>query len=60
MIIADICSSNSTAQKRRQNFYHRKLELLSMYRDSLERRIVAINASISKLEEQINRDQELA
>ena len=30
--------------------------MLKMYKDSLERRIAAINASIQTLEDQINRD----
>ncbi len=59
MFISDFCSSNDTAQKRRANYQRRKLELLKFYRDSLERRIAAIDASIEVLKEQINRDSEI-
>ena len=56
MFIADFCSSNDTAHKRKRNYQNRKLELLKLYRDSLERRIASINASIEVLEKQIDRD----
>ncbi len=55
MFISDFCSSNDTATKRRTNYQQRKLELLKLYRDSLERRIAAISASIETLEVQISR-----
>ena len=56
MFFSDICSSKDTAKKRRHTFHKRKLEVLEFYKDSLERRIAAITASIDKLQEQINRD----
>jgi len=56
MFITDMCTSNSSAQQRRKYFHNRKLEILTMYRDSLERRIAALSASISTLEKQISRD----
>ena len=54
MFIADFCSSNGTANKRKRNYQNKKLELLTLYRESLERRIAAVAASIDVLEEQIN------
>ncbi len=59
MILTDFCVSNEGETKRRQYIHKRKLEMMTFYRDSLERRISAINASIKTLEDQINRDNEL-
>ncbi len=59
MFISEICTSASSAEKRRNYFHKRKLEMLTIYRDSLERRISAISASIKTLEEQIDRDSNL-
>ncbi len=59
MISSNFCIANDTATKRRQYIHKRKLEMMTFYRDSLERRISALNASIKTLEEQINRDNEL-
>ena len=56
MFITDFCLSNDTSIKRKKNYQNKKLELLKLYRDSLERRIAAITASIEVLENQINRD----
>lgn len=56
MFIADLCNPAISPSQRRNSFHKRKLEVLSIYRDSLERRIAAINASIQTLEDQINRD----
>lgn len=56
MFIADFCNPGISPTQRRNSFHKRKLEVLSIYRDSLERRIAAINASIQTLEDQINRD----
>ncbi len=56
MFISDFCSSNDTAEKRKRNYQNKKLEILKLYQDSLERRIAAISASIEVLENQINRD----
>ena len=57
MIITDSCSSSSDPKQRRRRFQIRKLEMLSLYRDALERRLAAANASIAALETQINRDE---
>ena len=56
MIINDLCGINENMSKRRMYFHQRKLEMLKFYKDSLERRIAAINASIDVLETQIERD----
>ena len=55
---SDYCSStNATSRKTR--FQRNKLTLLKLFRDSLERRIAATNAAITKLEEQIERDNKV-
>ncbi len=56
MFIADFCSSVDSAQARKRKYQNKKLEILNLYKDSLERRIAAIKASIDVLESQINRD----
>ncbi|WP_269622932.1 hypothetical protein [Prochlorococcus marinus] len=56
MFISDLCSTSVSAEKRRNNFHKRKLEVLLFYKDSLERRLAALSASIDKLQEQISRD----
>ncbi len=56
-MISEFCRDSLINKKRRQKFHQRKLELLYVFRDSLERRLSGINASINTLEEQINRDQ---
>ena len=60
MHITDICTSASSPEKRRTYFHKKKLEMLTIYRDSLERWISAISASMKTLEEQIDRDSELS
>ncbi len=59
MFISDSCTSANSSRQRRHYFHKRKLEMLSIYRDSLERRIAAISASIETLEAQIKRDDDL-
>ncbi len=56
MLINDFCINQDMMAKRRLNFKQRKLELLKLYKDSLERRIAAMNASIDVLQSQIDRD----
>ena len=56
MLITDFCLSNESSTNRKKNYQTKKLELLKLYRDSLERRTAAISASIEVLETQINRD----
>ena len=57
MLINDFCLNEEMMAKRRLHFKQRKLELLKLYRDSLERRIAAMNASIDVLQGQIDRDK---
>jgi hypothetical protein len=47
------------SSKDKKIFYqHKKLEMLNYIKDSLERKIASITASIEVLESQINRDKE--
>tara|TARA_Y100001968_G_C19200030_1_gene639479 strand:+ start:165 stop:359 length:195 start_codon:yes stop_codon:yes gene_type:complete len=55
--MSDFCFKTSTSEQRRQIFQKRKLEMLSLFRDGLERRLAAVKASISTLEEQISRNK---
>ncbi len=54
--MANFCSPNSTTKDRRLYINKKKHEMLSFYKDSLERRISAVSASINTLEQQIERD----
>ena len=52
------CYSKSSKEKK--SFYqHRKLEMLNYIKDSLERKIASVTASIEVLESQISRDNEV-
>ena len=52
------CNFKSTKDKK--SFYqHKKLEMLNYIKDSLERKIASVNASIEVLENQINRDKKV-
>ena len=47
------------SSKEKKSFYqHKKLEMLNYIKDSLERKIASVTASIEVLENQINRDKE--
>ena len=51
------CYSKSSKEKK--SFYqHKKLEMLNYIKDSLERKIASVTASIEVLETQISRDKE--
>ena len=51
------CSFKSS--KERKSFYQqKKLEMLNYIKDSLERKIASVSASINVLESQINRDKD--
>ena len=51
------CYFKSSNEKK--SFYqHKKLEMLNYIKDSLERKIASVNASIDVLESQISRDKE--
>ena len=48
------------SSKEKKSFYqHKKLEMLNYIKDSLERKIASVTASIEVLENQITRDQEV-
>ena len=52
------CRFNSSKDKK--SFYqHKKLEMLIFFKDSLERKIASVSASIEVLENQISRDKEV-
>jgi len=52
------CYSKSSKEKK--SFYqHKKLEMLNYIKDSLERKIASVTASIEVLETQISRDEEV-
>ena len=52
------CYSKSSKEKK--SFYQqKKLEMLNYIKDSLERKIASVTASIDVLESQINRDKEV-
>ena len=50
----NICESSNNWSERKKNFQVRKLNFLISVKESYERKLVAITASISKLEEQMN------
>ena len=48
-----------SSSKQNKSFYQqKKLEMLNYIKDSLERKIASVTASIEVLESQINRDKE--
>ena len=52
------CFFKSSNEKK--SFYqHKKLEMLNYIKDSLERKIASVTASIEVLENQITRDKEV-
>lgn len=51
------CNFKSTKEKK-SYFQNRKLEILNYIKDSLERKIASVSASIEVLQNQIQRDAE--
>jgi hypothetical protein len=49
----DFCNSNKDWSQRKKFFQTKKLHLLVSIKESYERKLAGISASISKLEEQI-------
>ena len=48
------------SSKEKKSFYqHKRLEMLNYIKDSLERKIASVTASIDVLENQISRDKEV-
>ena len=50
----DFCKSSQNWSERKKFFQTRKLNFLVSVKESYERKLAAITASISKLEEQMN------
>jgi len=51
---------NFKSSKEKKSFYqHKKLEMLNYIKDSLERKIASVTASIDVLETQISRDKDV-
>ena len=50
----NFCESTKNWSERKKNFQTRKLNFLISVKESYERKLAGITASISKLEEQIN------
>jgi len=50
------CTSDGCEGGGRRAYQHRKLRMLTGWRDALERQLAAVNAAISTLEQQIQRD----
>jgi hypothetical protein len=49
---------NFKTSKEKKSFYqHKKLEMLNYIKDSLERKVASVTASIEVLESQISRDK---
>ena len=58
-MIIKMFNCNFKSSKEKKNFYqHKKLEMLNYIKDSLERKIASVIASIEVLESQISRDKE--
>jgi len=55
MLPSFCCSGGSSASTRRHH-QDRKMAMLTFWRDGLERQLAAINAAISTLQQQIDRD----
>lgn len=51
------CNGGGDVQDFRRRHQQRKLQMLSFWRDGLERQLAALNAAISTLEGQIERDR---
>ena len=50
----DFCTSSQNWSERKKFFQAKKLDFLISVKESYERKLAAITASISKLEEQMN------
>ena len=46
-----------TSKEKKSFYQHKKLEMLNYVKDSLERKIASVEASIEVLENQISRDK---
>lgn len=50
------CCSAESASSSRRSYQERKLRLLTHWRDAAERQLSALNAAISTLQQQMDRD----
>ena len=51
---------NSKSSKEKKSFYqNKKLDMLNYVKDSLERKLASVSASIKVLENQIDRDKQV-
>ena len=48
-----------SSKEKKSLYQHKKLEMLNYIKDSLERKIASVTASIEVLESQISRDKEV-
>ena len=48
-----------SSQEKKSFYQHKKLEMLNYIKDSLERKIASVTASIEVLERQISRDKDV-
>ena len=48
-----------SSKEKKSIYQHKKLEMLNYIKDSLERKIASVTASIEVLESQISRDKEV-
>ena len=48
-----------SSKEKKSVYQHKKLEMLNYIKDSLERKIASVTASIEVLESQISRDKEV-
>ena len=55
----DFCNSNQDWSQRKKFFQTKKLHMLISIKESYERKLAAITASISKLEEQMNSNDQI-
>ena len=55
-MLPPFCCSDAERKAMRRQHQERKLSMLTFWRDGLERQLAALNASISTLESQIQRD----
>ncbi len=53
---SNCCNSTMEYSERKRKFQKRRLNLLILIRDGLERRLAGLNASIDTLNQQIERD----
>ena len=53
------CNNFKNSKEKKSFYQHKKLEMLNYIKDSLERKIASVSASIQVLETQINREKDI-